>query len=126
MTCEVTNPSFLHNFQFDGKMQKYLIELPFEEARVVFMLRVRMFPTKDNFKGRWGSDECTYCGCLESDLHLLSCAGYNDLLGCIRFDIFMTLNASIDELSFGAKQLLKVVERLELFHGREKSNSAVS
>ena len=38
----------------------------------------------------------------------------------------MTLNASIDELSFGAKQLLKVVERLELFNGREKVNSAVS
>ena len=109
----------LHNFRFDGKMQNYLIELPFEEARVVFMLRVRMFPTKDNFKGRWGSDECTYCGCLESDVHLFSCAGYNDLLGCVSFDMFMTLNASIDELSVGAKQLLKVVDRLALFNGGE-------
>ena len=106
----------LHNFYFDGKMQKYLVDLPFEEARVVFMLRVRMFPTKDNFKGRWGTDECTYCGCLESDVHLFSCAGYDDLLGCVSYDSFMTLNATIDELSAGAKQLLKVVDRLELYN----------
>ena len=107
----------LYDFHFDGKMQKYLVDLPFEEARVVFMLRVRMFPTKSNFKGRWGTDECSYCGCLESDVHLFSCVGYNDLLGCVNYDSFMTLNASIDELSAGAKQLLKVVDRLELFNG---------
>ena len=75
-----------------------------------------MFPTKDNFKGRWGTDECTYCGCLESDVHLFSCAGYDDLLGCVSYDSFMTLNATIDELSAGAKQLLKVVDRLELYN----------
>ena len=106
----------LHKFQFDGKIKKYLVDLPFEEARVVFMLRVRMFPTKNNFKGRWGSDECSYCGCLESDVHLFSCVGYNDLLGDVNFDMFMTLEASNEELSFGAQRLLKVVERLELFN----------
>ena len=117
LTESKTDRLLLHNFHFDGKMQKYLSELPFEEARVVFMLRVRMFPTRDNFKGRWGTNECTYCGCIESDVHLFSCAGYNDLLGCTKFDMFMTLNASIDELSAGAKQLLKVVDRLSLFNG---------
>ena len=106
----------LHKFQFDGKIKKYLVDLPFEEARVVFMLRVRMFPTKNNFKGRWGSDECSYCGCLESDVHLFSCVGYNDLLGDVNFDMFMTLEASNEELSFGAQRLMKVVERLELFN----------
>ena len=107
----------LHNFDFDGKMKRYLVDLPFEEARVVFMLRVRMFPTKNNFRGRWGSDECSYCGCLESDVHLFSCVGYNDLLGDVKFDMFMTLEASIEELSTGAQRLLKVLDRLELFNG---------
>ena len=107
----------LHNFDFDGKMKRYLGDLPVEEARVVFMLRVRMFPTKNNFRGRWGSDECSYCGCLESDVHLFSCVGYNDLLGDVKFDMFMDLEASIEELSTGAQRLLKVLDRLELFNG---------
>ena len=106
----------MHDFQFDGRMKKYLVDLPFEEARVIFMLRVRMFPTKENFKGRWGGDECVYCGCRESDVHLFSCVGYNDLLGDVDFNMFMTLDASIDELSAGAKRLLKVLDRLELFN----------
>ena len=108
----------LHNFKFDGKAQKYLSELPFEEARAVFMLRVRMFPTKDNFKGRWGS-ECAYCGCLESDIHLFSCAGYHDLLSGVNYDSFMTLACTVEELLAGAKKLLKVMERLELLNTGE-------
>ena len=50
-----TDRLLLNKFYFDGKIKRYLLDLPFEEARVVFMLRVRMFPTKDNFKGQWGS-----------------------------------------------------------------------
>ena len=46
LTESKTDRLLLHNFHFDGKMQKYLTELPFEEARVVFMFRVRMFPTR--------------------------------------------------------------------------------
>ena len=72
-----------------------------------------MFPTKDNFKGRWGS-ECRYCNCVETDIHLFACAGYDDLLQGIEFDSFMSLNASPDELSKGAKLLIKVKERLEV------------
>ena len=103
----------LYNFQFDGKAKNYLKELPFNEARVVFMLRCRMLPTKDNFKGRWGT-ECEYCGSVESDVHLFSCAGYTDLLSGARYDMFMNLDVSMDELSAGAKKLLKVKNRLEL------------
>ena len=105
----------LHNFDFNGKVKKYLLELPFDEARAVFMLRTRMFPTKDNFKGRWGL-ECAYCGNKESDPHLFSCAGYSDLLGGVNMDLFMTLDCPFDELLCGAKKLLKVIERLELFN----------
>ena len=110
----------LHSFCFDGKMQKYLIDLPFKEARVVFMLRLRMLPTKDNFKGRWGTDECTFCKCHESDIHLFSCAGYEDLLGGVSYDMFMLLNVSSEQLSAGAKKLLNVVERLEVFNVSRK------
>ena len=51
------------------------------------------------------------------DVHLFSCAGYNDLLGDVKFDMFMTLEASTEELSTGAQRLLKVLDRLELFNG---------
>ena len=103
----------LNGFNFDGNMKSYLRELPFKEARAVFMLRARMLPTKDNFRGRWGY-ECNFCSCPESDMHLFSCAGYSDLLDGINFDLFITLESSIEELSLGAKQLLKVIERLEV------------
>ena len=103
----------LNGYLFDGKIKKYLLELPFEEARVVFMIRCRMFPTKDNFKGRWGTD-CTYCNCPETDMHLFACAGYGDLLEGISFDTFILLNSSIDDLSYGARCLIRVKERLEL------------
>ena len=105
----------LHNFHFDGKTKRYLKELPFDEARVVFMVRCRMLPTKDNFKGRWGS-ECNYCGSVESDVHLFSCVGYTDLLSGVRYDMFMNLDVSVDELSAGAKKLIQVKNRLELFN----------
>ena len=102
----------LNNFKFDGKVKKYLTELPFEEARVVFMLRSRMFPTKDNFKGRWGI-ECDFCHENETDVHLFSCVAYNDLLRDVEYDMFMTLDRSMEELSIGARRLLLVKDRLE-------------
>ena len=39
-----------------------------------------------------------------------------DLLGEVDMDRFLTLNASIEELSLGAKKLLEVKERLEMFN----------
>ena len=39
----------LNDFNFDGKPKSYLVELPINEARVIFMLRYRMIPTKINF-----------------------------------------------------------------------------
>ena len=30
--------TILRSFDFDGEMKKYLLELPFQEARIVFML----------------------------------------------------------------------------------------
>ena len=115
----------LTGFCFDGKMKSYLRELPFQEARAIFMLRARMLPTKDNFRGRWGY-ECSFCSSPETDMHLFSCAGYSDLLEGVEFDIFFKLQCSTEELSANAKKLLKVIERLEVVNKCDaKSNSGV-
>ena len=82
-----------------------------------------MFPTKDNFKGRWGT-ECVYCKGVESDMHLFSCVGYTDLLCDVDIDWFLTLNASTDELLFGARKLLEVEKRLKLFNVSSNKNSS--
>ena len=57
---------------------------------------------------------------MESDIHLFSCAGYSDLLGDVDFDLFMTLDASTEELEVCARKLLKVKERLETFNSSNK------
>ena len=78
----------LNHFVFDRKPKSYLLELPFVEARVIFMLRSRMFSTKENFKGRWNT-ECAFCHKIESDVYLFSCAEYNDLLKGVSFKMFI-------------------------------------
>ena len=116
MICESkADQVLLNKFEFNGKMQKYLVELPFEEAKVIFMLRTRMLPTKNNFKGRWGT-ECSFCHEVESDAHLFSCVGYSDLLDNVCYDMFIKLEVPLDVLSDGAKKLMKVVTRLETFN----------
>ena len=117
-----TDRLLLNGFHFDGSVKEYLVKLPFNEARAIFMLRTRMLPTKDNFKGRWGT-ECVYCGNVESDVHLFTCAGYNDLLGNVKMDLFLSLDATMDELFEGAQKLLKVIERLERFNTSKEKKS---
>ena len=101
----------LNGFAFDGRMKLYLRDLPFHEVRAVFMLWARMLPTKGNFRGRWRS-ECHFCSNPENYIHLFACAGFSDLLEGVNFDLFMKLECNVEELSFGAKKLLKVIERL--------------
>ena len=47
-----TDGLLMNSFNFNGKMKKYL-ELPFTQARIIFMVRCRMILVKDNFPGRW-------------------------------------------------------------------------
>ena len=49
-----------------------------------------------------------------------------DLLEGITFDLFMRLDGTLDDLSIGAKQLLKVKERLEVFNTSESKQKALS
>ena len=47
------------------------------------------------------------------------------LLDGINFDMFMTLEGTLDELSAGAKKLLKVKERLEMFNISDSKKKAL-
>ena len=110
--------AILINFTFDGKMKKYLQELPFIEGRIIFMFRCRMFPTRVNFPERWTSElKCIFCSCMDTDEHLFSCVGYLDIMKEQQIDpnIFYTLDVPMSELSRGAKILLMIHERLERF-----------
>ena len=104
----------LMNFSFDGRTKEYLVRLSFYEARIIFMLRSRMFPTKCNFPGRWSkSNLCTFCLKKETDEHLFSCPGYRDIhLNKWTHELFMKLDSDINVLSDGAKILLAMYERL--------------
>ena len=117
MTASKTD-AILLNFAFDGKMMKYLQELPFLEGRIIFMFRCRMFPTRVNFPERWSSElKCIFCSCLDTDEHLFSCMGYLDIMEeqQINPNMFYTLDAPMTVLSRGAKILLMIYERLERF-----------
>ena len=117
MTASKTD-AILLNFAFDGKMMKYLQELPFLEGRIIFMFRCRMFPTRVNFPERWSSElKCIFCSCMDTDEHLFSCLGYLDIMKDQQIDptMFYTLDVSMTLLSSGAKILLMIYERLKNF-----------
>ena len=91
------------------------MELPFAEGRMIFMLRCRMFPTRMNFPGRWSNDLCClYCGKPDTDEHLFKCWGFIDLTlnENMEYKMFLRLNVPKEELSRGARILLKIYERL--------------
>ena len=80
-----------------------------------------MFPTKDNFKGRWSmKSECEFCHEIETDVHLFLCVGYGDMLHDIPYNMFMLLEDPMEVLSVGAKQLLMVMNRLECINVSNK------
>ena len=108
--------NLLLDFKFDGKMKDYLHELPFTEAKIVFMLRSRMFPSKVNFKGRWKTEECEFCARPESDKHLFSCPGYINLTGNLNYQNIVNLKLKMDELYGAAVIMCKVKERIMTFN----------
>ena len=96
----------LSGFVYNGSMMKYLRELNFNEARAIFMARYRMWPTKENFPGRWSGVLCNVCGLKDTDQHVFSCPGYADIIqGKYCFDVFWDKNVlnDIDKLKEIAK-----------------------
>ena len=105
----------LTNYCFNGRMMKYLTELPFPEGRIIFVFRCRMFPTRVNFPERWTSNmNCIYCGNLDTDEHLFTCWGFLDICRdeSVTCDMFYKLAAPLEDLSKGAQVLIKIYNRL--------------
>ena len=75
---------------YDGSMMKYLRELNFSEARAIFMSSYRMWPTKENFPGRWSGVSCNICGMKDTDKHVFTCPGYSDIKGSFALMSFGT------------------------------------
>ena len=118
MLEESKTRNMLMNFDFNGKVKKYLTVLPFQKARIIFMFRAKMFLVKANYPGRWNSGDCYFCKKLDSDIHLFSCYGYSDIVKSEwKPELFYSLNADTDLLGKGASMLLKLHSRLEQVNG---------
>ena len=102
------------NFNFNGNESCYL-KLPLKKARIVLLLRSRMFLTKANFPGRWENEICDFCGRTENDFHLFACPGYMDITDReLKYDTFFDLeHVEWEVLEKGAEKLLKIHERLQ-------------
>ena len=77
-----------------------------------------------NFKGRWSESlQCAYCCKLDTDEHLFSCCGYEDLFQePITHRLFFNLECSVEELGVAARVLLGVYERLITLHDDKDMN----
>ena len=116
----------LMNINYDGQLKQYLLKLPFEEARIIFLWRCRMFPTKCNYPSRWSASRlCNFCCMMDTDEHLLNCCGFMDIHRYqINHQMFMNVDGDMNELSYGAKILMKIYERLLLINEDKDLNSS--
>ena len=119
---------FLGNLNYNGHVQNYLLKLPYEEARIIFMWRARMFPTKCNFPNRWSKSKlCGFCLSLDTDEHLLNCCGYADIhQNNLDHKIFWLVDNDLEKLCVGAQILLKIHERLLVVNDDGDVNSSAS
>ena len=112
-----TDRVLLSGFAYTGTMKKYLSELKFCEARAIFMSRYRMWPTKENYHGRWKGSECNVCGMVDSDEHILACPGYEDIMGNVKFDFDVFWDEKVlddpGKLKSLARIVMELVERMK-------------
>ena len=119
----------LLNYHYDGHMKDYLKTLPFDEARVIFMWRSKMFPTKCNFPDRWSNSKlCNFCCSIDTDEHLLDCCGYMDIhQGKVNPEVFWSIDGNnTDNLRFGAGVLMEIYDRLLAINEDRDINGPVS
>ena len=110
----------LNGFNYNGKTKKYLMELDFNEARTIFMVRYKMMPTKTNFPGRWAGIQCNICGFDDTDEHLFHCPGYQDLITAdINYNMFWDDDVLEDTIRIkkAAGVMLQIVDRLNEVQG---------
>ena len=108
-----TDSLLMNSFSFCGKKQKYL-ELPFHQARIIFMLTCRMILTKDNFPGRCNGTLCNICRETDTDIHLFQCPGFVDLLQTVSPKVFFDVDANVEQLKDAADKMIKVNDRLKV------------
>ena len=80
------------------------------------MSRFRMWPTKDNFPGRWNGTECNCCGLKDTDEHILLCPGYADIVGGkFVFEVFWDEKVleDLEELRLISDVVILLIERME-------------
>ena len=122
VVCSKMDRVILGGYSYDGKMKKYLSELDFHQARAIFMARYRMWPSKENFPGRWPGSSCNICGLKDTDEHVLSCPGYSDIvMGKVTYDMLWD-NVVLDNMEKMVEIgdiCAAVVERMELIQNLE-------
>ena len=75
-----------------------------------------MWPTKDNFPGRWKGTNCNSCGYRDTDEHILLCPGYADIVdGKFGFGVFWDEEVLKDaeKLKNIADTVIVLIERME-------------
>ena len=110
-----TDAVLFNQYKYDGKTKKYITELDFEDARIIFIFRYRMFPTRANYPGRWSNMYCNICGQTDNDEHLFSCPGYIDLIPeDVHYKMFFALDEKKEILEKAAKCLKRIMDRMEI------------
>ena len=109
-----TDGLLMNSFTFNGKMKKYL-ELPFPQARIIFMVRCRMILVKDNFPGRWEGTLCNVCRRVDTVEHLYTCPGFSDIVcGSISHEMFFADDVDLETLKEAANIMVRINERLKM------------
>ena len=122
VVCSKMDRVILGGYSFDGRMKRYLSELDFYQARAIFMGRYRMWPTKDNFPGRWPGTSCNICGLKDTDEHLLSCPGFTDIVqGKVQYGMLWDNQVleDMEKMNEIGVVCAAVVERLEMIQNLE-------
>ena len=116
LLCSKMDKVLLSGFKFDGFCKQYLCDLDFSDARVIFMARYRMLPTKSNYPGRWNGLLCNACGLEDLDEHIFSCPGYYDIVDHeIHYDMLWN-NEVLKDMNLLKKiacNMKMIIERIE-------------
>ena len=76
-----------------------------------------MLLTKKNYPGRWEGKECNVCGQTDTDIHLFSCPGYEDILSGTSYEEAEKVvleGTDVQQITSIAEKLLLVNKRLEI------------
>ena len=68
-----------------------------------------------NFPGRWDGNLCNICNFEDTDGHLFSCPGFQDLVCGVTYEMFWdeAVLSDADKLSSAASVVVAMIERLE-------------